>query len=69
MNGQLGPINGNNKRQSYDDDDCPSFKDAVTTYGRNRWNNFRDSFVEFWDIIKAGGRGIRGWFVSDHHYY
>ncbi|XP_053206074.1 uncharacterized protein LOC128390736 [Panonychus citri] len=68
--GQLGAINTNNqnfinKRQD-DDEDDPSFRDAVTTYGRNRWNNFRNSFVEFWDIVRAGGRGIRGWFVSDN---
>ncbi|XP_015792050.1 uncharacterized protein LOC107368695 [Tetranychus urticae] len=70
LQGQLGKTLNNpgymNHRQSDDDDDDPSFRDAVATYGRNRWNNFRNSFVEFWDILRAGGRGIRSWFVSDN---
>lgn len=65
--GQMAPIsrNGYTSRQSEEDED-PTFRDAVSTYGRNRWNNFRNSFTEFWDIVRAGGRGVRGWFVNEN---
>jgi len=63
----MAPIsrNGYTSRQS-DEEEDPTFRDAVSTYGRNRWNNFRNSFTEFWDIVRAGGRGVRGWFASDN---
>lgn len=53
-----------------DDDDSGDdvgFADAVSSYSRNRWNNFKTGFVELGDIFRAAGRGIRSLFTGNEN--
>lgn len=45
-------------------DDDETFWEAASSYGRNRWTNFRDGFSELWDVFRAAGRGFRGIFTT-----
>jgi hypothetical protein len=45
-------------------DDDETFWEAASSYGRNRWTNFRDGFTELWDVFRAAGRGFRNVFTG-----
>lgn len=45
-------------------DDDETFWEAASSYGRNRWTNFRDGFTELWDVFRAAGRGFRNIFST-----
>lgn len=67
---QANPSKDTKKEDEEDDDvnkrdDDETFWEAASSYGRNRWTNFRDGFTELWDVFRAAGRGFRNVFSSD----
>lgn len=64
--------NKDTKKEDNDDDDDnankrdddETFWEAASSYGKNRWTNFRDGFTELWDVFRAAGRGFRNIFTS-----